>query len=138
MCHICPNFITQKAIASAHVMVLVTDPSLAGLRDSGRLLTLFGTEGAGRRAIAVMNKYGAYGKSEVKLPDFEQALNHKLNYVIPFDNFYPMDCINQSKNLAKLDVPLAQSVRNIVDDVVGLRPSEEAPRSFFSLFRRKN
>lgn len=132
------NLITQKAIASAHVMVLVTDPSLAGLRDSGRLLTLFGTEGAGRRAIAVMNKYGAYGKSEVKLPDFEQALNHKLNYVIPFDNFYPMDCINQSKNLAKLDVPLAQSVRNIVDDVVGLRPSEEAPRSFFSLFRRKN
>jgi pilus assembly protein CpaE len=133
-----PNLITQKVFANAHIMVLVTDPSLAGLRDSGRLLTLFGTEGAGRRTILVMNKYGAYGKSEVKLADFEQALNHKLNYVIPFDNFYPMDCINQGKNLAEQDTPIAQSLRKIVDDIVGLRPPEESSRSFFNLFRKKN
>jgi len=131
------TIITQKVIVNAHIMVLVTDSSLAGLRDSGRLITLFGTEGAGRRIVMVMNKYGVYGKSEVKIPDFEQALNHKINYVIPFDNFYPLDCINQGKSLAGKDMPIAKSIRTIVDDIVGLRPPEEPSGGFFSLFHKK-
>ncbi|MBY0502083.1 MAG: AAA family ATPase [Alphaproteobacteria bacterium] len=120
------NAITRSVLGSSHILVLVTDSSLGGLRDSGRLISLFGGEGTGRRVIVVMNKMGNYVKNEVKVTDFEQALNHKINHVIDFDNFNPLDCINNAKTLVNQESALSGSIRKIVDDVIGARPMSDS------------
>ncbi len=112
---------TKEVIKNADVMVLVTDPTLQGLRDSKRLIELYGDEGAGRRIILAMNKFGVYGDEEVKPDDFEQTLNRKVNHILRFDHETPMKCINNGTLLNKQEGPLAQGLRDLVDDLLGIR-----------------
>jgi len=128
--------ITQNVIENAQLVILITDPSLAGLRDSGRLIRFFGEKESSRRIILVMNKVGGSGKNELAPSDFEHALNHKVNHVIPYDSLIALECVNQGKTLVDEDNSLAQSIRKIVDDVLGIRETEEKLGTLGSFFKR--
>lgn len=128
--------ITKAVISNANVMVLVTEPTLAGLRDTGRLIRLFGTESAERRVIVVMNKVGQYKKNELKVTDFEEALKHKVNYIIPYDPFIPMECLNRGKTLATEENHIAAAVRSIVDDMLGIRKSQAKTGGLSGFFKK--
>ncbi len=130
------NGITEKTIAHAHIMVLVTDPSLASLRDAGRFLRLFGAEEGGRKVVIVMNKLGLYDKGEVKVADFEQTLAHKVNHVLLFDKSNPLDFINRGKMLVEEKSALSSSIKNLVDDVIGSVASEVKTNWFLDFFKR--
>lgn len=133
----CFNNITQTVISQAHIMVLVTDPSLAGLRDTGRLIQLFGPEEGGRKVMVVINKSGLYNKGEVTASDFETTLSHKISHVLPFDKNSAMDLVNRGKILVEEQSDLASSIRALVNDIIGSKDSEEPTTSWFSgLFKR--
>lgn len=128
--------LTQGVILNAKMMLLVTDSSLAGLRDSGKLIRLFGEEEVDRRIILVMNKVGGSGKGELTPSDFEHALNHKVNHILSYDSSNPMECVNQGKTLLGEDNALAQSVREIVNDVLGIRKVEKKSGGLGNFFKR--
>ncbi len=134
------NDVTQVVLESAQIMLLVTDPSLAGLRDSGRLLRLYGVERVDHRVIFVMNKWGASTKSEVKLPDFEEALKHKVDHLISYDPVLPMECVNRGKTLVGEENSLADSLRKIANNVQGVQEQEKSQsgwKHFFESFKLK-
>lgn len=131
------NTTTQSVISQAHIMVLITDASLAGLRDAGRLLRLFGPEEGGRKVVVVINKSGLYSKGEVKVADFENTLSHKISHVLPFDKNTPMDFVNNGKILVEEKSALANSIRELVDDIIGPKTSD-TPTSWLSSFFKKN
>jgi pilus assembly protein CpaE len=116
---------TLTVLANAKIMILVTDPSLAGLRDSGRLLRLFGGEGVDHRSICVINKFGAFQKGEVSIPDFEEALKVKIEHILPYDSLIPMEYVNRGKTLADQVNPLASGIRKIANDVQGIKEVEK-------------
>ena len=129
------DIITKNIIGNAQMMILVTDPSIAGLRDSGKLISLFGEEGTARRIVLVMNKVGGFKKGELTPAEFEQALNHKVNHVIPYDSLIPMEYVNQGKTLVGEDNSLALSIRELVNDMLGIRKPEEKPGGLINFFK---
>ncbi|HUX78876.1 MAG TPA: P-loop NTPase [Alphaproteobacteria bacterium] len=121
---------TLTVIENAKILVLVTDPSLAGLRDSGRLLRLYGEEGVDHRVVFVMNKCGAFRKGEVNVSEYEDVLKRKIVHTIPYDSLIAMENVNHGKTLVGEDNSLSDSIRKIVNEVQGIKESEKTQSGF--------
>jgi len=130
------NTLTKTVIESSSVIILVCDPSVGSLRDTGRIMSLVGLEGSVRRIITVLNKVGAYATGEISPSDFEETLKHKISHVIPFDNVLPMACINKGEFIEEKENSLGIVLRDIVDDILGIQKSEE-PESGLDRFFKK-
>ena len=71
------------------------------------------------------------------LTNSSKALNHKINFVIPYDPIIAMECVNRGKSLVNEDNSLAHSVREIVDDVLGIKKAVKKV-GWFKKFFLKN
>lgn len=130
------NDIVSKIILKSNIMVLIMEPSVAGLRDTGRLMRFFHKEGAAHRCILVMNKYGQYEKSELKVSDFEEVIKDKVNHIIAYDNVTPMEFINQGKVMVNENNALSNSIREIMFDILGVRKTKQEVGWFKKLFAK--
>ncbi|MFN3591439.1 MAG: CpaE family protein [Thermaurantiacus sp.] len=72
----------RTVLRTADRVVLVTNASLAGLRDARRLLALASGLRAGQQPLIVMNRLGA-GRGEVADADFEAMLGARVDARIP-------------------------------------------------------
>lgn len=111
--------VTNSLLSTLGTLVLVTDASLAGLRDTGRIIRLFDPEKEGREVVVVMNKCGIYDKGEVSQGDFEVTLKHRVDYKIPFDRVFPMEAINEGKSVVEKSGPLSDAIKEIADGIMG-------------------
>lgn len=130
--------LTRAAVLNANILVLVSNPSLAGLRDAGRLMRLFGEEEGERKIVLVLNKVGIYEKGEITPADFEATLNHKVNHIFAFDAQSAMESLTQGKPLVEGNSVLGNSIRELVDSVLGTQKKEEKTSWFSKFFSRKN
>lgn len=128
------NELINTVILKANLMLLVAEPSVASLRDTAKLMQFVHNEGSGHRCILVMNKYGQYGKNELKLDEFEKILKNKVNHLIAYDDILPMEFLNQGKVMVNEKNSLAESIRNIMFDVLGMRQTKEKEGWFRKLF----
>lgn len=126
--------IISTLLLKASVVVLVTEPSVAALRDTGRLIRFFRTESSAHRCITVMNKYGQYGKGELKISDFEEILKSKVHYTIPYNNILPLEFLNQGKVMVNENNALSKPIREIMFDILGVRHTTEPTGWFKKLF----
>ena len=76
---------TQYIAQSATNLVLVTDLSLAGMRDTLRQLTLLPTANAACQITIVANRVGEYREGEIARKEFEAAIGRPIDFMIPFD-----------------------------------------------------
>lgn len=131
--HDCNEF-TNHVIESAHFMLLVADPTLAALRDTGRLIHQFGQEEVDHRLILILSKYEKDEKNNLNPSYFEETLKRKINHIIPYDASIPIKLTNQGKTLVDEKNPLAEAIRGIVDDVQGILLKPEKQESGFGKF----
>jgi Flp pilus assembly CpaE family ATPase len=122
-------------LLKANIMLLITEPTVANLRDAGRLIHFSHKEAQMDRSILVMNKYGQHKKNELDIQEFETILKRKVNHTILYDNLFPMEFTNQGKMMENEKNPTAQSIREIMDDILGMRPKTEKKSWFGKLFR---
>lgn len=127
--------ITRTVISHAHIKLLIADPSVASLRDTGRLIHLFREEPNTQRCILVMNKYGQYGASELPIADFEDVIKERINHVIRYNNLLPMAAVNQGKTIVHEKNHLATSINELMFDVLGSRKSKKPLSWFERLFK---
>lgn len=113
--------LTRTILEKSDMLFLTSDPTLAGLRDTGRLFRLYNSDKGGRRVIFILNKVGENPKFEVNVDNFQKALNHKVDHGIPYYPEIAMEMINKGKTLENESNPLADSLRTLVDDVLGVR-----------------
>lgn len=128
------NDLISAMILKANILVLISEPSITGLRDSGRILQFVRTESRSNRSIIVLNKYGQYGKSEISTEAVEKVLKNKVNHVIRYDNVIPAESINQGKVLVNEKNPIADSIRNLMFDILGARQITEKVGWFRKFF----
>ena len=88
-------------IADAAAVVLVTDLSLAGMRDSMRLAMLVGSVAPKARRVLVGNRVGEFPRAEVPAATFEKSTDLRFDALVPYD--------------AKLAARAAQHGRALVD-----------------------
>ncbi len=73
------------ALDEASTLVIVTDYSLAGARDTGRLIKLAEKAAPGARRLVVANRVGKTRKGDLSQAEIEKALGVKFSSVIPED-----------------------------------------------------
>jgi pilus assembly protein CpaE len=74
----------RHVLAAADMTIIVTDLSLAALRDSFRLNGLVKSLG-GSETIVVGSQLGALHRGEIGRAEFERGLGAALDYAVPFD-----------------------------------------------------
>ncbi|HZB92475.1 MAG TPA: AAA family ATPase [Stellaceae bacterium] len=75
----------RQVIALADATIVVTDLSLAALRDSVRLGDLAKTLEARGKPLLVANQVGADHRGEIGRAEFERGIGGELDHVVPFD-----------------------------------------------------
>ncbi len=74
---------TRTIVEQADRVIMVTDMSLLGLRDSLRYDDLIRKEMRKQDIITVASKVGASPKHEIKIKDFEKHYGHKIDVQVP-------------------------------------------------------
>lgn len=128
------NSLTPTILLQSNILLLITEPSVASLRDTGRLMSFTHIGGNMHRSILVMNKQGQYGHNELSPNEFEAVLKNKVNHFISYDNVLPMEFLNQGKLMVNAENPIAESIRSIMFDILGTRQTKEKVGWFKKLF----
>jgi len=126
-------------LADVNTIVVVTEMTLAGARDSIRLLSWLRANCSHARIVTVANKLHAQ-HSEISRADFEASIERKLDYLIPFD-------LKAASHAAKLGQTFleanraaksGQLVAQIAADINGGEAKAGAKSSLLDLFDFKS
>ncbi len=107
-------------INDAQTVVVVTELTLVGTRDTIRLLSWLKANAPAARVLIVANKVGAQG-TEIGRKDFEGSIERKIDVILPLDMKVAVEAAKLGKCLAdagkgsKLATPMGHLVRAIVD-----------------------
>ncbi|MZR31906.1 response regulator [Sneathiella litorea] len=113
---------TQGALlASADTVILVSDQSLAGIRDINRITQAMTTLQTKGRILKVVSRVGSERSAQVSKADFERGLNESVDYVIPEDGKTLTVCANAGKAVGEVSVkaPIAKVLQELAADVSG-------------------
>ncbi len=115
--------VRQRVFEECSKILLVTDLTLSGLRDTMRLMAGIEETAPGKPTFVVVNRTG--GKFQAMTTgDFQKALGHKVNFTIPDDpksfnlaanNGKPVVQINSRSQVSKAIRKIAEGVSDLVD-----------------------
>jgi pilus assembly protein CpaE len=126
------GFILQRS----NVRILITEASLAGLRDSGRIIRYFGEDQLNHRLILVLNKFVKEGKGKLFPEDFENTLKRKVDHLIPYEVSINNELIDAGKTILEVDTPLTRPIQELANNIQGIKNEEKVINSIWNLFKR--
>ena len=133
--------VRQRVFEVCSKVIVVTDLTLSGLRDTMRLLTGIEEVATGKPVIIVANRTG--GKFQaMSAKEFQKALGHKVNFVIPDDPKTFNLAANNGKPVAQLygKCPVSKVVRKIAETVVDApadKQKEVGPKAGWRRFLKR-
>lgn len=110
---------TQQVLQSATDLLLVTDLSLAGMRDTMRITGTLPTTNASCNAVLVVNRAGEHKQGEMPRAEFEKGVGRKLDLVLPFDAKTVAAATNFGQPVAAGKGAVANGLRSITERVCG-------------------
>jgi pilus assembly protein CpaE len=126
-----PNPCTQQVMQSATDLVLVTDLSLAGMRDTMRIVGLMPTTNASCAISLVANRAGEHKQGEMPRAEFEKGIGRKLDLILPFDAKTVAAATNFGQPVAATKGPVANGLHDIADRLCGPAAGTGGPRAGF-------
>ena len=75
----------RRLLARADTIAVVTDLSLAAMRDTHRLLGLIEVLKPGAKPLVIVNRAGALPRGEIARAEFEKGIQRKIDVVVPYD-----------------------------------------------------
>jgi len=118
--------VRQRVFEAASRVVLVTELSLPGLRDSMRLLTGIEEVSVGKPVTVIANRTG--GAQQAMQPkDFQKALGHKIDFVVPEDRKSFIEAANNGKPLVSSNQrsSATKALRKIAETLVQGQSGDE-------------
>jgi pilus assembly protein CpaE len=113
------NPCTQQVLQSANEMLLITDYSLAGMRDTMRVAGALPTLNAACSITVVVNRSGEHKQGEMPRAEFEKGIGRKLNFVLPFDAKTVAAATNFGQPVASTKGPVSVGLREINERLCG-------------------
>ncbi len=113
---------TQKRLlTTAHDIVLVTELSLAGIRDSLRIKTALNTLGCAATLTVVASRTGPTRAGQVDMASFEKGAQIKINAVIPEDHKSVTTASNSGKALGEVarNAPVTKALLTLAQKLSG-------------------
>lgn len=124
-----PSPCTQQVLQSATDLVLVSDFSLAGMRDTMRIGGVLPTANASCNTIVVANRAGEHKQGEMPRTEFEKGIGRKLDLVLPFDTKTVAAATNFGQPVAATKGPVSTHLRDITDRLCGPPAGAEMARA---------
>jgi pilus assembly protein CpaE len=126
--------LSRHVLAVADVIVIVTDQSLAAMRDTRRLVSLARTQKGAAHILGVANRVGGVA-GEVGKADFERGADHAIDVSIPFDAKAAAAAAERGKSLA--EVARASATAAALDAMTLALTGEAAPIAAKASFLEK-
>lgn len=130
------NKIGKYALQQSNIRLLVTNASLAGLRDSSRIINYLGEKQLDNRLILVLNKYIKNLKGNLAPDEIEETLKREVNHIIPYKESVITETAEVNEKAAKTKSSLIHYVREIADDIQGLKAKKEEEGVFWNFFKK--
>ena len=114
----------QRIFETATDILLVTELTLPGLRDSMRILSSIEEVAAGKPVTVVANRAGS-PQQAMSPKDFQKALGHKVEFLIPQDDKSFKQAANNGKPLVQIDArsKASKTIQSIVAKLSGEKKS---------------
>jgi pilus assembly protein CpaE len=126
-----------RAVQVSSVVVIVSDLSLAGMRDSVRLLKFVRENNPGAQIMMVVNRIGENPKAEIPISEFEKGLGRKVDFRINFEPNVVMNAANLGRPLVETGGPAARVIDQLAERIAGPGPKTVAQsRNLKSLLAR--
>jgi pilus assembly protein CpaE len=93
--------LTRQMMTCADVIGVVTDLSLAGMRDTQRLMTMITNAHGEAKAMIIANRVGGVA-GEVAVSDFERGIGAKIAHLIPYDRQAAVAAAEAAKPLVEV------------------------------------
>ena len=126
------------ALTAVTDVILVCDQSLAGIRDTMRILDLI-KESASHVKLKLVAGSSDSAKPKIARADFEKSIGRKLDYELPFEAKVVATGANAGKPLSAVarNAKLVKSLRQIAADLGGTEDKKPAGNSFLSRWFKK-
>lgn len=108
-------------LSEATDIILVTDLSLAGTRDTIRMLNFIKDTAPNANVRLLANRIGSGGPVEVDQKDFEASVERKIDWILPFDPKTVVMAAKRGKPLpqAAANSKIVSMVKSISEELVG-------------------
>ncbi|MGI9435951.1 MAG: AAA family ATPase [Geminicoccaceae bacterium] len=120
---------THQILEHATDLVLVTDFSLAGMRDTMRTMGFLPTINASCNATIVVNRVGEHKQGEMPRVEFEKGIGRGVDLVLPFDAKTVAKATNFGQPIAAGKGPVAKGLGEIADRLCGPAAGADLPRT---------
>jgi pilus assembly protein CpaE len=108
----------HRMVELATHLVLVTDLSLAGMRDAARTLALMPAVNAACQCILVANRVGEHRKGEISREEFEKGAGRRIDLVLPFDRTGVAVAVNMGQTLPP-ESPVGRGIGALAQQLCG-------------------
>ena len=125
----------MSVLAPPSAVILVSEPSLSGMRDTNRLAALFKQNGCKADVSVALNRVGANKNAELSKADFERGGEFKVSHSIPFEPKVFAECVSTGKPLLKAG-PRSKSAAAVRDISVTQCGSEEAKKEKIPFWKK--
>jgi pilus assembly protein CpaE len=109
----------QYILQSASNLVIVTDLSLAGMRDSLRIMSLMPSCNASCQLALVANRVGEHKVGALTRAEFEKGIGRPLDVMLPFDQRVVAAALNSGQAVAAGRSAVAKGIGHLTDLLCG-------------------
>jgi pilus assembly protein CpaE len=128
---------TQHVLSHAGNLVIVTDLSLAGMRDTLRQLSMLPMLNAACQLTVCANRCGEHREGEIGRKEFEAGIGRGIDLLIPFDGRSVAAAGNAGQPIAAGRGKVATAIHELTERVAGGASRPPASRAWLaSLLRR--
>ncbi len=116
--------VRQRIFETATDILLITELTLPGLRDAMRILSTVDEASAGKPVTVIANRAGSLQQA-MSPKDFQKALGHKVEFLIPQDEKAFKQAANNGKPIVQIDPrgKASKTIQSIVAKLIGEKES---------------
>lgn len=113
------NAMSRQILEASSNLVIVTDLSLAGMRDTLRLLQFLPSINAACSVTVVANRVGEHKRGAIEQKEFEKGIGRGIDHVVPFDPSSVAQSLNAGRPVTEGKGPVANAVAAIAEHLAG-------------------
>lgn len=127
--------VTQELLGLTTDLLLVSDLSLAGMRDCSRILKLLPEANASCQLATVVNRVGEHRQTGMTVAEFSKGIDRQVDHQVPFDPRAVAGALNDGRAVAAGRGAAATALVGIADGILG-GPASASRGGLGSLLRR--
>lgn len=117
-------------ITNSNEVILVTDLSVAGMRDTLRQTAMFNAVNPACQVTIVGNRVSNQVDGTIRVKEFQTAIGRQIDHILPFDARAAAGSMNAGRPVTDGRGKFATAIQRIAERVAGNSPATSSSRRF--------